>query len=130
MPWLAALCLVAGSTQVVIPTHSFTLRWQHSIEKIDWEEDYLIAGDWLYLSSARVRGSGAGMEPPADSFYANGVWHYRPLLRWNQSLILTRSEIVRDYDLCLDGQCQPLADWVPVSAGNTVIKACAPPSEP
>lgn len=130
MSWLAALCLVAGNTQAVIPVHSFALRWQHSIEKIDWEEDYLIAGDWLYLSSARIRGSGAGMEPPPDSFYAKGVWHYRPSIRWNQSLILTRSEFVRDYDLCINGHCRPLSDWIPVAAGNTMASACPVASHP
>jgi hypothetical protein len=31
---------------------------------------------------------------------------------------------VRDYDLCLDGRCKPLEDWIPVAAGTTVLRAC------
>ena len=64
MAALAALCLVAGSLQVSLPVTQFGLRWQHSIEKIEWAEDYEVAGPWLHLSQARIRGSGAGMEPP------------------------------------------------------------------
>lgn len=128
MSLLAALCLMAGGLQAEIPVHQFTLRWQHSIEKIDWEEDYLVTGEWLFLSSARVRGSGAGMEPPAGSFYAKGVWHYRPTpdMRWTRSLLLTRSEFARDYQLCLGGACQPLSNWMPLSAGTTTVSACPP----
>jgi hypothetical protein len=126
MSWLLALCLMAGDRQAQIPTHQFTLRWQHSIEKIDWEEDYILAGEWLYLSSARIRGSGAGMEPPPGAFFAKGVWHYRPApdMRWTRRLLLTRSEFARDYDICIDGNCQSLSHWIPVSAGTTTAAPC------
>jgi hypothetical protein len=126
MSWLVALCLMAGGSQVQIPVHQFTLRWQHSIEKIDWEEDYILAGEWLFLSSARVRGSGAGMEPPPGAFYAQGVWHYRPApeMRWTHQLLLTRSEFARDYEICIDGNCVPLSHWIPVSAGTTTAAPC------
>jgi hypothetical protein len=123
---LATLCLMAGSLQVEIPANRFTLRWQHSIEKIDWEEDYSVVGDWLFLSSARVRGSGAGMEPPAGAFFDKSVWHYRPApdMRWTRQLLLTRSEFARDYQLCLAGACQPLSRWIPVAAGTTALAPC------
>ena len=126
MSLLAALCLMAGTLRVEVPVQQFTLRWQHSIEKVDWEEDYRIAGEWLFLGSARVRGSGAGMEPPPGSYYAKGIWHYRPSpeMRWTRQLLLTRSEFAGDYELCLNGACQPLARWVPLSAGNTAVSPC------
>jgi len=44
---VAALCLVAGALTVAVPTSRFTLAWQHSVEKVLWEEDYLIAGGWM-----------------------------------------------------------------------------------
>ena len=126
MSWLFVLCLAAGNAHAEIPVHQFTLRWQHSIEKIDWEEDYVVAGHWLFLESARVRGSGAGMEPPVGSYYSNGVWRYRPApnMRWSQSLLLTRSEFARDYDICIQGRCRPMADWVPIASGNTTLTPC------
>ena len=57
---------------------SLTLAWTHSIEKIRWEEDWLIEGDRLRLDEARVRGSGAGMEAPSGSRFESGVWRYDP----------------------------------------------------
>ena len=126
MSLLAALCLMAGGLQVEFPADRFTLRWQHSIEKIDWEEDYILAGAWLFLTSARVRGSGAGMEPPSGAFYDKGVWQYRPApdMRWTRQLLLTRSEFARDYEICVAGTCQPLSRWIPVAAGTTVVAPC------
>jgi hypothetical protein len=55
--------------------------WTHSIEKIRWEEDWRIEDGALHLVEARIRGSGAGMEPPAGAVLKNGVWHYRPNTR-------------------------------------------------
>ena len=127
----AALCLSAGSAlpavEALIATTQFTLRWQHSIEKTAWEEDYVVAGDWLLLSSARIQGSGAGMEPPPGALLQGGVWHYRVADPWRRALVLARSEFVRDYELCLDGRCQPLSDWIPVAAGTTTLQACKAP---
>lgn len=121
---VAALCLAAGASHVVIPTRHFTLRWQHSIEKIEWDEDYVVAGAWLMLSGARIRGSGAGMEPPPTAWLDHGVWHYRVSDPWRDEIVLARSNFVRDYDLCIDGQCRTLAHWIPATAGVTVLTAC------
>ena len=125
----AALCLSAGSAPLAsvaaITTTQFTLRWQHSIEKVAWEEDYLVAGGWLLLSGARIRGSGAGMEPPADALLQDGVWHYRAADPWRRSLVLARSEFVRDYELCVHENCQPMSHWIPIAAGATTLQACA-----
>jgi hypothetical protein len=35
---LAALCLAAGGLQLSLPVARFTLRWTHSIEKIEGSE--------------------------------------------------------------------------------------------
>lgn len=128
-----ALCLSAEGTPpaapvaVSIPTTQFTLRWQHSIEKIAWEEDYVLGGPWLLLSGARIQGSGAGMEPPSDAVLQGGIWHYRVADPWRRTLVLARSNFVRDYDLCIDGLCQPLSHWIAVAAGTTTLQPCMPP---
>jgi hypothetical protein len=124
VPALVALCLAAGSLQVNLPVSRFTLRWQHSIEKVEWDEDYEVVGAWLHLSQARIRGSGAGMEPPPDARLVNGVWHYRPADPWRRELVLARSGFVPDYELCIDGACRRLSHWLPVAAGTTTLRAC------
>lgn len=131
---LAALCLVAGPAhdrmQVRIPVERFTLRWTHSIEKTRWEEDWHVAGDWLVVTGARIRGTGAGMEPPEGAWREGGVYHYRVADPWRREMQLARSEFVPDYRLCIDGNCRPMSDWIPVAAGTTTLRTCASESTP
>ena len=124
MALLVALCLVAGSLQVQLPVHQFTLRWQHSIEKIEWAEDYEVVGPWLHLSQARIRGSGAGMEPPDGSSLIDGVWNYRLSDPWRREVVLARSEFVPDYELCIDGKSDPGGRGHGLSAGATTLRSC------
>jgi hypothetical protein len=107
-----------------LPAQQFTLRWQHSIEKIEWAEDYELAGPWLHLSQARIRGSGAGMEPPDGATLFDGAWHYRLSDPWRREIVLARSGFVPDYELCIAGQCQRLWHWMPLAAGPTTLRAC------
>ncbi len=116
--------MVAGALTVSLPAQHFTLRWQHSIEKIDWEEDYAVVGPWLAITGARIRGSGAGMDPPDKAWLEHGVWHYRLSDPWRKEIVLARSPYVRDYDLCISGRCLPLNHWIPVAAGTTTLHAC------
>jgi hypothetical protein len=120
----AALCIVVGTALVSIPAQHVTLRWQHTVEKILWEEDYVVAGDWLYLSGARVQGSGAGMEPPPDAIKVGDSWHYRPADRWHRAVVLARSEFGRDYEVCIDGICKPLSTWAPGPLARTTLSPC------
>jgi hypothetical protein len=123
-----AVCVAAGGLVVMLATESFTLAWMHSIEKIRWEEDYRVVGTQLVLTEARVRGSGAGMEPPADATFADGVWHYDPHLQPLDELRLTQSIYTSGYELCRQGRCAPLTDFAPRAGNGDVIelRACAP----
>lgn len=121
---LAALCIATAALSVSVPAERFTLAWRHSVEKTLWEEDYRIAGDWLFLVGARIRGSGAGMEPPADAVLRNGVWHYRPASRWARELVLANSEFTGEYSLCIDARCRPLSDYLPARGQPVVLRPC------
>lgn len=126
---MSGLCLAAAALSVALPLQSFTLAWTHSIEKIRWEEDYRIAGGHLQLVEARIRGSGAGMEPPEGAVLKNGVWHYRPDLPELPRLRLARSGFTADYELCWNEACKSFQDLVgPADAGTTVdVFPCAAP---
>ncbi|MGZ8255522.1 MAG: DUF1850 domain-containing protein [Burkholderiaceae bacterium] len=121
---VSALCIVIGAALHTLPTRSFTLRWEHTVEKILWEEDYVVAGKWLYLAGARVHGSGAGMEPPPGAVRVGSAWHYRPQERWLREVKLARSEFGPDYELCVDGACEPLSSWAPAPLAPTTLMPC------
>jgi hypothetical protein len=122
------LCVAAGGAVVALALQTFTLAWTHSIEKIRWEEDWRVDGARLVLVEARVRGSGAGMEPPAGSILENGVWRYDPHMPPLEVVRLTHSHYAAGYELCHDGGCTPLADAAPLARDGDVIelRACPP----
>lgn len=106
---MSGLCLAAAAVALALPFQDFTLAWNHSIEKIRWEEDYRLSGRNLELVEARIRGFGAGMEAPEGARFKDGVWHYVPSLHAVERLRLTRSNYAADYTVCWAGACRPLA---------------------
>jgi len=132
------LCLVLQEAAhqtaqaVFIGTQAATLAWTHSIEKTRWEEDLRVvdvtegAGDapQLRVVAARIRGSGAGMEPPEGALRRDGWYHYVPVLPPRREVALMRSPHVPDFELCVEGRCEPLSRWLPSDGGVTLLSAC------
>jgi len=106
------LCLAAGAATAMLAVDAFTLAWVHSIEKTRWEEDWLVEGQQLVVVAARIRGSGAGMEPPPDAVLHAGVWQYRPQLPPLARLVLANSPYATRYELCLQDRCRPLHEYL------------------
>lgn len=125
-----ALALGSDPSSVFIEAQAFTLAWTHSIEKVRWEEDYQVvrpAGGrtpTLVGVLARVRGSGAGMEPGEGARWRDGWFEYRTAGHALTALHLSRSEFVPDYELCLTDGCQPMSHWLPSDGGVTLLTAC------
>ena len=120
---MIGLCLgLAGVVWAQLPVPGFTLAWNHTIENIRWEEDYRVTAQGLVLGEARVKGSGAGMEIPADARLESGSWHYHRQLPPLQPLNLGRTPEAGDYQLCVEGQCHALSHWLgaPDSSKPTV----------
>lgn len=121
-----------SAAQAFVPGQHFTLAWTHSIEKIRWEEDYTVhlqppQPARLSLDKARVRGSGAGMEPPEDAKLVKGWYVYSPTTPLPPALRLTRSPYTSDYTLCADGQCQTMSHWLASDGNTTLMWACTRP---
>jgi hypothetical protein len=119
---MSGLCLAAGKILAALPIASFTLAWTHSIEKSRWEEDWAVVGHTLVLREARIRGAGAGMEPPPGARLENGIWHYIPPNTALNTLRLTHSPHVAGYEICIASRCQSLADLLPGIDDNAVIE--------
>lgn len=124
---------------VFVPVHRFTLAWTHSIEKTRWEEDYeVVPGPGgialLRPMQARIRGSGAGMEPPPDAVLHDGWYEYQPGTPPLHRLLLTRSGYTADYDWCRRGACRKLGALLPSDGGVTRLWPCrgmgSPDAEP
>lgn len=110
---MIGLCLgLAGVAWAQLDVSHFTLAWNHTIEKVRWEEDYRVTEQGLVLGEARVKGNGAGMEIPEDARLENGSWHYHRALAPLQPLKLGRTPQAGDYQVCVEGRCQPMSHWL------------------
>ncbi len=121
---MIGLCLgLAGTVWATLPVPSFTLAWDHTIEKIRWEEDYRVTPAGLLLGEARVRGSGAGMEIPDGAVLREGAWHYQRQVPALQPLRLGRTPEAGDYQLCDAKGCKPFSEWLgPPTASQPVVE--------
>jgi hypothetical protein len=122
------LCLVAGSTVAPLLAGFITLAWTHSVERIAWEEDWRWTPAGVELVEARVRGSGAGMDPPPEARLVRGAWAWRPSVPPQREVLLRRSGATADWRICLEGACRPLDAYLPREADPVALTGC--PGEP
>lgn len=105
-----SLCLLAGGKLTAFALTAFTLTWTHTVERTAWEEDWRVTGDGLVLIEARIKGSGAGMEPPPSARFDGTWWRYSPALPPQQRLLLAHSAAPNSrWSLCWEGGCSELA---------------------
>ncbi|KJS14557.1 MAG: hypothetical protein VR78_10010, partial [Hoeflea sp. BRH_c9] len=86
-----ALCIVAGGKAMTIATAVFSLSWSHSVEKTEWRENWRITEQGLELTEARVKGSGAGMDPGEGARLEDGWWVWTPETPLAPELVLAAS---------------------------------------
>jgi hypothetical protein len=103
---MTAICLAAAGVSVRVATTLLTLAWTHSVEKIEWRETWTATPAGLELVEARVKGSGAGMEPGDDARRDGAFWVWHPHVRPLTEVILARSGATADWRLCVDGTCR------------------------
>ncbi len=132
-PASAALCIAlagAGAADAPVarlPVEAFSLAWTHSVERIEWREDWRIAQGRLVLDEARVRGNGAGMEVPDGAKLVDGSWVYRPRVPPMERLSLANSSFAADYRICVKDGCRNLADLTGVADRPVALYPCAGP---
>jgi hypothetical protein len=121
-----SLCLASAGVVKTLALAAFTLAWTHSVEKVDWQEDWRVTPDGLVLVQARVKGSGAGMEPSPEARLVGGWFQWRPKRHPIPELALGNSGAAGEWRLCSDGRCRTLSVIFghPVGANVTLMRAC------
>lgn len=117
-----SLCILAAGKTMVLAASVFTLSWTHSVEKVRWEERWQATPAGLQITQARVKGSGAGMEPPENSVLKDGWWVYAPKVAPLERLVLAASGATGGgWELCAAGVCTQIADR---PGDPAVVKVC------
>jgi hypothetical protein len=122
-----SLCLASAGIVKALALATFTLVWTHSIEKVEWQEDWRVTGDSLELVQARVKGSGAGMEPPPEARLIDGWFQWQPRAMMPE-VALGNSGVAGEWRLCAEGQCRTLSQifGLPVGSNVTKMSPCNP----
>jgi hypothetical protein len=122
-----SLCLASAGVVKLLPIAAFTLVWTHSVEKIAWQEDWRVGPQGLELIQARVKGSGAGMEPPAEARLVNGWFQWRPKRGPLPEVVLGNSGAAGEWQLCSGGNCRTLSEIFGRAVGMNATKmsSCA-----
>jgi hypothetical protein len=123
-----SLCLTSAGVVKVLSLAAFTLAWTHSVEKTAWQEDWRITPQGLELVQARVKSSGAGMEPPPEARLVDGWFQWQPKRAPMPQLVLANSGAAGEWRICHDGTCRTLSEIFehPVGANVTVMRGCDP----
>ena len=121
---MTALCIAGAGLAVQLAASAFTLSWTHTIEKTRWEEDWRIGPHSLVLVEARVKGSGAGMEPPAGARLRGGFYVWRPELE-REEVVLRRDPHAGDWRLCAGGECATIGTWLGRDADPVTLHPAA-----
>ncbi|CDX63170.1 conserved hypothetical protein [Mesorhizobium plurifarium] len=123
-----SLCVLAAGKTVTLAAAAFTLSWTHSVERTRWQEDWKVSPAGLQVVRARVKGSGAGMEPPEGSVLRDGWWVYAPRIGPQPRLVLAASGATgQGWTLCTASGCRELGKTV---GEPTVLEPCAGTSQP
>ncbi|MCR8725704.1 DUF1850 domain-containing protein [Frigidibacter sp. ROC022] len=116
-------CLLIGATALALAQGSFSLSWEHSVEKIEWRETWEVLPEGLHLTQAAVKGSGAGMDPGEGAVLRDGWWVWTPDLAPVPQLVLAASGATRGgWTLCADGACRVIG----AEAGAPLVLAPCP----
>src|SRR5207302_8469497 len=97
-----SLCLASAGVVKMLSIAAFTLAWTHSIEKIDWQEDWRVTPQGLELVQARVKGSGAGMEPPPGARLGHGWVQWQPKRAAMPEVTVGKFGAAGEWRLCHD----------------------------
>ena len=119
-----ALCLIGAGEAVRLAIAAFSLSWIHTVEKVPWEESWRVEATRLVLSEARVKGSGAGMEPPPNARHQDGWYIWEPENPERGEIILRMTEFGQ-WTFCAEGiSCRPLRAVFGRDADPITIKPC------
>ncbi|WP_377276101.1 DUF1850 domain-containing protein [Rhizobium sp. R86522] len=123
-----SLCVALAATVLTIPTTTFSLSWEHSVEKVEWREEWAMTSSGLQLRQASVKGSGAGMEPGEGAVLEDGWWRWTPTLAPLSEIRLAASgETPGGWQLCHETGCLILGRQ---AGEDSVISPCTPASVP
>jgi len=123
-----SLCVATAGVVKSLAVASFMLSWTPPAENTEWQEDWRVTPQGLEIVEARVKGSGAGMEPLPDAPLIGGWFRWKPRLPLLPEVALRNSGLAGEWRLCTGGKCQDFSAILgrPIGAAVTTMSVCKP----
>lgn len=121
-----SLCLAGAGMVVQIAASAFTLAWTHTIEHTRWQEDWRVTPSGLVVETARIEGSGAGMDPPDGAVLKDGFYTWHPEVPPLKEVVLRRAPQAGDWTLCAGGECTTLGARLGIEADPVTLSVPRP----
>ena len=124
-----SFCLASAGVVKSLSVAAFMLSWTHPAEKTEWQEDWRVTPLGFEIVEARIRGSGAGMEPPTVARLADGWMRWKPQLPRLTDVAFRSSGSAGEWRLCAEAQCRDLSAILgqPPGSGGIRMRACKGP---
>lgn len=123
------LCLAAAGATLHLTIAAFTLAWSHTVEHLPWQEDWRVDRDRLVLEEMRIKGSGAGIDPPPEAHLVDGWYVWRPADETRARIVLRRAAdhgAIGDWQLCAaDRPCASLGELVGAESDPVTLSPCS-----
>ena len=121
---MSGFCIAAAGAAIHVAASVFSLSWTHTVEKTLRQETWRVEDGRLILTEARVKGSGAGMEPAPDARLEGGFYVWMPD-ETRKEIVLRRDPHAGDWRLCAAGRCDALGDWLKADADPVKLAPAA-----
>jgi hypothetical protein len=113
---------MVGAATLALTNPDFTLRWTHSVEKIEWVENWRVQDHALTLTHVAIKGSGAGMEPADDARLEDGWWVWEPMTTLPSLTLAASGATGAGWSFCTATTCTELG----ANPGAPItVKPCA-----
>lgn len=120
-----SICILAAGKTTLLAGAAFTLSWTHSVEKTQWREEWKATPAGLEIIAARIKGSGAGMDPPDGAILKDGWWTYAPKVAPQRQLLLAASGATgAGWTICARNDCLTIGEKPGAPA---IVTACDGP---
>lgn len=124
-----SICVASAGSVLTLLAGSFSLSWTHSVEKTEWIEHWQVVGEKLALTSAKVEGSGAGIDLPPDAKWEDGGWTYRPAVPPQSQINLAASGATGGgWSLCTNAECSELGAESGATTSIWIADTCTDPT--
>ncbi|MEJ1161515.1 hypothetical protein [Prosthecomicrobium sp. N25] len=117
-----AACLIGGAKVAVVAADLFTLAWTVEATGVEWRRSYQVAPGGMV--AADLRAKAVEPEPPLPAATRDGDWYVWRVQRRAFPVVAFGAEPgTRDWQVCWDGSCKPLADLTGAPPGRDITAA-------